>query len=241
MLSRADHVSARRRHRRCRKPGDATPSQPLQTAELAAAELDSSNARVGDEPARDDGAGFPDKAAVQTREGKVVAGSLTLVSPGVAAGPVLLAAGQGNGDGEAPANVSLDRKCLVGDSPSEIETGVDGGKREAFVAGGACSKHKEACCAQDDEEGGAATRTSPIPFERRLLNTLVTPTGAQSSLVGDELLLLRGLRTAAAEHLSLDFEAKTLFSRWSCGGDGGDGGVAVEGGMEGERGESEAT
>lgn len=80
---------------------------------------------------------------------------------------------------------------------------------------------------------------SPLPFERRLLTTLVTPTGAQSSLVGDELLLLRALRAAAAEQLGLDYEAKTRFTSWASGARGGGGGGGEEE-EDLETGESEA-
>lgn len=51
----------------------------------------------------------------------------------------------------------------------------------------------------------------PPPFEKRLLKTLVNSTAAQSSLVADQLVLLRGLRAEAARHIGLDYEAKTLF------------------------------
>lgn len=49
------------------------------------------------------------------------------------------------------------------------------------------------------------------PFERRILRTFVRPTEEQSSLVADELSLLRSLRAEAAQHLGLKYEAKTLF------------------------------
>lgn len=64
----------------------------------------------------------------------------------------------------------------------------------------------------ENEEENNAEGPHSLPLERRLLATLVRPTGAQSSLVADELLLLRALRAAAAEHLGLDYVAKkTLF------------------------------
>lgn len=86
-----------------------------------------------------------------------------------------------------------------------------------------------------DEERGASGAPPRFNFERRLLSTLVKPTGAQSSLVGDELLLLRALRTAAAEQLGVDYEAKTRYTSWAGSGGGGD-----EDNEEVERGESEA-
>ncbi|CAN0461463.1 unnamed protein product, partial [Ectocarpus sp. 12 AP-2014] len=82
---------------------------------------------------------------------------------------------------------------------------------------------------------GGDTREASPPFERRLLTTLVRPTGAQSSLVGDELLLLRALRAAAAEQLGLDYVAKTRYTSWVESGSGGE-----EEEEEIERGESEA-
>lgn len=50
----------------------------------------------------------------------------------------------------------------------------------------------------------------PPPLERRLLKTLVKSTAAQSALLRDELLFLRGLRAEAARHLGLEYEAKSL-------------------------------
>lgn len=74
-----------------------------------------------------------------------------------------------------------------------------------------------------DEDG-----TDPVCVEKRLLKTLVKPTGAQSALVEDELLLLKALRAAAAEQLGLDYEAKTLFTGWAgCGAEIGIEGEAV--------------
>lgn len=78
---------------------------------------------------------------------------------------------------------------------------------------------------KEEEEASDTEGSRSLSLERRLLATLVRPTGAQSSLVADELLLLRALRAAAAEHLGLDYVAKkTLFDDavWDhgCGDDG---------------------
>ena len=96
---------------------------------------------------------------------------------------------------------------------------------------------------EGEEDGHVGGDGDEGPKRRRLLETLVRPTGAQSSLVGDEVLLLRSLRAAAAEHLGLDYVAKTAFADagwWARDGEGGedaeedccgrDGGGSEEGG-----------
>ncbi|CAM9919964.1 unnamed protein product, partial [Choristocarpus tenellus] len=62
-----------------------------------------------------------------------------------------------------------------------------------------------------------------IPLQRSLMRTLVQPTGAQSSLVGDELLLLRGARRAIAGQLGMPYKAKLLIDDYGGGGGGGGG------------------
>lgn len=97
--------------------------------------------------------------------------------------------------------------------------------------------HTAAAAAAAVSDGAMSEASSPpLPFERRLLTTLLRPTGAQFSLVGDELLLLRALRAAAAEQLGLDYAAKTRYTSWAGAAAAGEG----EGQEEAERGESEA-
>lgn len=111
------------------------------------------------------------------------------------------------------------------DTPEVISSRVGEGFRRTPYYG----KRGEGELAGDVEKGEGEKEEEgldSLPLERRLLATLVRPTGAQSSLVADELLLLRALRAAAAEHLGLDYVAKkTLFddAAWdqTCGDDQG--------------------
>ncbi|CAN0072932.1 unnamed protein product, partial [Ectocarpus fasciculatus] len=152
------------------------------------------------------------------------------------------------GDGTTPANVGAPRIEKGGvpvepaieratSSPSiepAARTAVAGGEEASCCGdGGSVNGGYSDGCSRAGGAGGDTREASP-PFERRLLTTLVRPTGAQSSLVADELLLLRALRAAAAEQLGLDYVAKTRYTSWV---DSGSGGEEEE---EMGRGESEA-
>ncbi|CAN0432896.1 unnamed protein product, partial [Ectocarpus sp. 8 AP-2014] len=138
--------------------------------------------------------------------------------------------------GMMPVEPAIDR---VTSSPS-----IEPAARSAVAGGEEASCRGDGGSVNGDSDGrssraggaGGDTREASPPFERRLLTTLVRPTGAQSSLVGDELLLLRALRAAAAEQLGLDYVAKTRYTSWVESGSGGEG----EEEEETERGESEA-
>lgn len=150
-------------------------------------------------------------------------GTSKLLSPGVDSADLTM--GSTHSREDVVAGVAFRGRELdpEGETPARGEDG------ESDPPTAATTPTRKVCgslSASDDseEEGVGRVDTPPVPFERRLLGTLVKPTGAQSSLVGDELLLLRALRAAAVEQLGLDYEAKTVFTDWARGGGGGDGG-----------------
>ncbi|CAN0283903.1 unnamed protein product, partial [Laminaria digitata] len=115
--------------------------------------------------------------------------------------------------GGTPENIPGERK------PGEGEEGAGVGGAGGAVGGRGGDGER---VGGSGGEEGDARGTSPCHFERRLLNTLLRPTSAQFSLVGDELSLLRTLRAAAADELGLDYEAKTLLTGWARGGGHGE-------------------
>lgn len=139
-----------------------------------------------------------------------------------------------NGDEKTPleaATEAMASATLQAQEPQQITAGLASAPESRKDDGGNAS-----CCCCHDELRGDFDEGSPFPFERRVLTTFVKPTPAQFSLVGDELLLLRALRAAAAEQLGLDYEAKTRYTSWVASSAGH--GDAEE--EEIERGKSEA-
>ncbi|CAM9289491.1 unnamed protein product [Ectocarpus sp. 4 AP-2014] len=140
--------------------------------------------------------------------------------------------------GMMPVEPAIDRATSSPLVEPAARTTVAGGEEASCYGDGGSvdGDHSDGRSSRAGEAGGDTRAASP-PFERRLLTTLVRPTGAQSSLVGDELLLLRALRAAAAEQLGLDYVAKTRYTSWV---ESGSGGEEEEEEEEMERGESEA-
>lgn len=155
---------------------------------------------------------------------------------GNGATPAIVGAPRIEKKGMMPVEPAIERATSSPSIESAARTAVAGGEEASCRVDGG-SVNEDDSDGRNSRAGGAGgdTREASPPFERRLLTTLVRPTGAQSSLVGDELLLLRALRAAAAEQLGLDYVAKTRYTSWVECGSGGE-----EEEEEVERGESEA-
>lgn len=125
-------------------------------------------------------------------------------------------------EGGVPVEPAVERATSSPSLEPAAPTAVTGGEEPSCCADGGSVNggYSDGCSRAGGSEGD--TRGASPTFERRLLTTLVRPTGAQSSLVGDELLLLRALRAAAAEQLGLDYVAKTRYTSWVDSGSGGD-------------------
>lgn len=221
ILARADQAATRRHKKR-----EVARSN---SAARGGSALSSTNASTESRHSNSDEVSKPEMRTESGAQSRVMGSRGYGYGDGDGEGALVRAIGTSAGvssSGEEGFSFPPTESSATSGSATSSESGDRGeigtGPRRMFSAIGAAKR-------SGDRTRGAELESAvqPLPFERRLRKTLIIATGAQSSLIADELLLLRGLRVEAAAHLGLDYEAKVLFHQGTNGSSRDEGGDEV--------------